>query len=242
MNFKYFLAVLVLITGLGVFVFAQTPMSSPPPIVVNANSCTETDGGLNYFSRGTVSGSFWWLGANNTNMTYVGNLTDACSNSTVLLEGVCGSSVNSSLSGLAGALYVNCAMTNPTYGCVNGACVFVGNNTNTTLPNLIITNITSFSTITNGTNGTNYTVDVYVQVKNIGTGNAGPSSTGLKFGSYPVVQIPTLSMVAGQTRLISKSYSLVVGNYFTVAGADNTTMVVESNEFDNIASANLIIP
>ena len=250
MNFKYSLAVVVLIAVLGVFVFAQTPLNNPPPIIVNANSCSETDSGLNYFAQGTITGSFWWAGTNGTNLTYTGSLTDTCTSSTVLLEGVCGSSINASLSNLAGALYVNCAAPNSNFGCVNGACVFVGTNgTNgtTSLANLIITNITRISTIFNSSNGTNgttsYNVNVTTYVRNIGSGNAGASVTANTFGFGSPIMMATPAIPAGQTVLVSR-YLLGVspGTYFTSSGADNTTVITETNEFDNVGFANLVIP
>ncbi|MGV8142897.1 MAG: CARDB domain-containing protein [Candidatus Pacearchaeota archaeon] len=267
MNLKYSLVVVVLVAVLGVFVFAQTPLNSPPPLIVNAISCSETDGGLNYYAQGTVTGSFWWPGTNGTNLTYVGGLTDACASSTVLLEGACGSSINTSLSNLAGALYVNCAAPNPAFGCVNGACVFVGTNgTNnsggsgggnssgngtSSLPNLVIFNITSVSynaTIitnwTSGTNSTTYTVNVTALVRNIGAVNAGSSFTAIFYPSLASsTQIATPSIPSGQTRLVSRIYfNVAPGSYFGIAHADNTTIVTETIEFDNLLYSTIVVP
>lgn len=268
MDFKILSVLIVSLAVLAVFVFAQTPLTNPPPVIVNANSCSETDGGLNYFSQGTVTGSFWWLGANNTNVTYSGSLADTCISSTTLLEGVCGSSINSSLSNLAGALYVDCAAPNPAFGCVNGACVLLnttgnstgggngtngtGNNsTNVTLPNLIIANITRLTynaTTTNGTNGTNgtttYTVNVTAWVRNIGAGNAGPSVTTINYPALsPPISTATSAISAGQTRLVSVYYlNVAPGNYFGMAHADNTSVVAETNDFDNLMYSTIAVP
>jgi hypothetical protein len=148
---------------------------------------------------------------------------------------------------------VDCSAPNPNFGCVAGRCVFIGtnntNSTNNTLPNLIITNITKFSfnaTTTNGTNGSNgtttYTVNITTYVKNIGTGNAGASFTSNGFGgSYILMNTPHIP--AGQTRLVSRYvFNVSPGTYWASSNADNTTIIAESNEYDNYLSTNLVIP
>lgn len=111
---KIFLFGIVFIVALGFFVFAQTITNS---FVVNAYYCSETDGGLNYGTFGSVNGGFWWTTGNNTNSTIFGTFDDTCLDNVTLFEGVCGSSISPSYNGLAGAVYVTCLNR-----CFNGAC------------------------------------------------------------------------------------------------------------------------
>lgn len=243
MNFKYSLIVVVLIAVLGVFVFAQTPLNNPSPIIVNAYSCSETDSGLNYFAQGTITGSFWWAGANGTNATYFGNLIDTCTSSTVLLEGVCGSSINSSLSNLAGALYVDCAAPNSNFRCLNGACVLV-NSTNLSLPDLRISSWTySFAAIntTNINNVTNYTVFVNATVINSGNAIAGASTTRIGFrmltgpfaSAYTYQSVATIALNPGQSKVVSSVFNGYSGQFELNATVDSLSVINESNEFNN---------
>jgi len=131
MNKLFLSLVIILSVLLGVFVFAQTIVGN---FVVNANSCYESDSGLDYGVYGNVTGSFWWPISNSSNGTFVGTFTDVCISNVTLLEGVCGSSISSIYSGVAGAVYVDCNVPNSSFGCVNGACRLVGTNaTNLTL-------------------------------------------------------------------------------------------------------------
>ena len=252
MNFKYSLIVVVLIAVLGVFVFAQTPLNNPPPIIVNAITCSETDSGLNYFSKGNITGSFWWPGANGTNLTYVGSLADSCTSNTVLLEGVCGSSINTSLSNLAGALYVDCAAPNSNFGCVNGACVFVGtngtnstgnNSTNLSLPDLRISSLTYSFAVINITNSSNvnYTVFVNATVINSGNAIAGASTTRIGFrmltgpfaSAYTYQSVATIALNPGQSKVVSSVFNGYSGQFELNATVDSLSVVNESNEFNN---------
>ena len=123
---KLFLSLIIALSVLfGVFVFAQTIVGN---FVVNANSCYESDGGLDYGVYGNVTGSFWWPISNSSNGTFVGTFTDVCISNVTLLEGVCGSSISSIYSGVAVAVYVDCNDPNSSFGCVNGACRLVGTN------------------------------------------------------------------------------------------------------------------
>ena len=74
----------------------------PPP----ADSCTDSDGGFDIFTQGTVSGFFGGSPYNNT---------DFCGNSVVLLEYFC-------VGDNAHITNTSC-VTNSTSSCVNGACV-----------------------------------------------------------------------------------------------------------------------
>ena len=255
MNFKYSLIVVVLIAVLGVFVFAQTPISNPPPIIVNAITCSETDSGLNYFSKGNITGSFWWPGANGTNLTYVGSLADSCTSNTVLLEGVCGSSINANLSNLAGALYVDCAAPNSAFGCVNGACVLLNttgnstwnNSTNLSLPDLRISSLTySFAVINttnsnNNTTNSNYTVFVNATVINSGNAIAGASTTRIGFrmltgpfaSAYTYQSVATIALNPGQSTVVSSVFNGYSGQFELNATVDSLSVVNESNEFNN---------
>ncbi len=113
----------------GVFVLAQTPIANSL-IVVNTYSCSETDGGLNYLTAGSITGSFWWnITGNSTNSTsvgtYNGTFTDTCVTNTTLVEVACGGSINPAYNTLAGAVYVNCAIpaTNVTNSTYQGRCI-----------------------------------------------------------------------------------------------------------------------
>ncbi len=250
MNFKYSLIVVVLIAVLGVFAFAQTPLSTPAPIIVNANSCSETDSGLSYYAQGTITGSFWWPGANGTNVTYSGSLTDTCISSTVLLEGVCGSSIN--VTGLAGALYVDCSAPNPAYGCVNGACALVGNSTSS-LPDLRVTainNVVFFAGSTNSSNSTYYPIVSFnTTITNQGTATAGASNTQIRFtrlssplgGSNQVI-VATPSLTPGQSVTLYNSFNGFSGVYSASAIADINGQVIESTENNNNFALNITLP
>ena len=113
--------VIVLVVGFISFVAAQVIMNI---LVVNSTSCFETDSGLDYLNRGSMSGSFWWNSSNGT-VTYNGTFIDTCltNSSYVLLEVVCGSSINANLNNLAAIVNVDCRIVNGTNGtCVAGRC------------------------------------------------------------------------------------------------------------------------
>ncbi|MEK6915834.1 MAG: hypothetical protein AABW89_04815 [Nanoarchaeota archaeon] len=115
MNKLIFIGIFALLS-LGVFVIAQ--VLTGEGVVVNAYNCTETDGGLNYLVAGSMNGFFWWNSTNGS-QSFTGTVSDVCISNTTLIESVCGSSISSSYSGLAGALNVDCAIN-------------TGNNTNYT--------------------------------------------------------------------------------------------------------------
>ena len=53
----------------------------------------------------------------------------------------------------------------------------------------------------------------------------------------------TPAIPAGQTRLVSRYvWNVLPGNYFTASGADNSSVITETNEFDNYLSTTLVIP
>ncbi len=128
MNKLFLLGLVVSAVFLGVFVVAQ--VLTGQGVVVNAINCTETDGGLNYLTSGSMTGSFWWNAGNsssNQTQSWAGTLTDACVGNATLVEGVCGSSISSSYSNLAGVFYVDCSIragnsTNYTGLCGQGRC------------------------------------------------------------------------------------------------------------------------
>ena len=259
MKFKYSLAIIVLVAILGVFVFAQTPLSVPPPIIVNAISCSETDGGLSYYTQGNITGSFWWAGVNGTNVSYVGSLTDTCTSSTILLEGVCGSSVNAT--GLAGALYVDCSAPNSAYGCFAGRCAFVGNNntgnnsTNLSLPDLVVSNFTLVSYVlnstnppVNGSNSSSYNVVVNAVARNNGPGVSTPTSLRIQMTNSPPglngdSNWPIGTLSSGGTSSITMTfYGIYSGTRTGTATADWTNNIAESNEGNNIATLTVVLP
>lgn len=236
---KFYFVFISLVVLLGVFVFAQTPFNS---VVVNANSCFENDGGLNYFVPGFVNGSFWWATGNGTNstQTFNGMVSDVCLNNNTLFESVCGSSISSSYSNLAGILYVNCAN-----GCMNGACRSPTNNTNGTGRDLIVSNI-GFSYFVNGTinvNGTNlttYNVMVNATVRNVGNIASGNSTTRIAFKTHgwPFTtvnrDIPIGSLGAGQGVVVLRAFSGYSGQFTINATADIFNTVNEVNELNNV--------
>src|SRR3989344_4010775 len=170
---KLFLSLIIALSVLfGVFVFAQTIVGN---FVVNANSCYESDGGLDYGVYGNVTGSFWWPISNSSNGTFVGTFTDVCISNVTLLEGVCGSSISSIYSGVAGAVYVDCNVPNSSFGCVNGACRLVGTNA---------TNLTLYDDFSSGPLNTN---------KCLASGGCGPigywngvPDLGAQIGTYRI--------------------------------------------------------
>ena len=223
---------------LGVFAFAQTITGS---FLVNANSCSETDGGLNYATYGSVTGSFWWPTGNFSNGTYIGTFTDVCVSNTTLLEGVCGSSISANYSNLAGAVYVDCSTlsnSSTSWGCQNGRCLIIvgggscgggnstnstnstgggGNSTNSTLrPDLIVSNL-MYTYVANGTislnntNFTSYRVFVNATIRNSGNAVAGASSTRMMLSQ----------IINGASRISTQSFStpaLSVGQSTIVSG------------------------
>ena len=121
----FLIGIIVLTVLLGVFVYAQVLTGSG--VVVNAVNCSETDGGLNYLGAGSISGTFSWSTGNSTNQTWSGTVSDLCISNTTLVEGVCGSSISSSYSNLAGVFYVDCSIragnnTNYTGLCSQSRC------------------------------------------------------------------------------------------------------------------------
>jgi hypothetical protein len=259
MKSKYLVAFVICAAMLGVFAFAQTPLTNPPPIIVNANSCLETDGGFNYFQAGSVSGSFWWLGANGTNMTYSGSLADTCVSSTLLLEGVCGSSVGAGYSSLAGAFYVDCSAAGVNWGCSAGSCLLLGSNntnstnstggnstTNATMPDLIISSISYISNIINSTNSTNgtiatYSVSIDSVVMNNGTLSAGNSTTQITIAGTSV-NLATYSLPPSSATTVTRIVTLTSGTYTVTSTADVLNVVLESNEANNALSVTLVLP
>lgn len=101
-------------------------------------TCSDTDGGLVYTMKGTISGGTW----KTTGATY-SDKTDFCSSKEKLQEYYC----SSNTTGFSSA--TNCTKINPNYVCSNGACV------NATKTNA--TNATNATTTTNVTNATNTT-------------------------------------------------------------------------------------
>ncbi len=182
-------------------------------------------------------------------------MADACVSNTMLLEGVCGSSVNDY--GFARILYVDCSAPNSSFGCVAGRCAFMGTNgTNNTQGNttLLIDLIISIilktlinTTTINGTNGINgtigYAFNVAYSILNNGTGNAGPSFTAVKFDAYGPFLLNTPAINAGQTVSVTlPSMYFSLGTYFASALADNTTIISESNEMNNGGFAVVTLP
>ena len=210
---KLFLSLIVVCSVLlGVFVFAQTIVGK---FIVNTNSCYESDSGLDYKNYGIVNGSFWWPINNQTNGTFVGAFSDVCLNNITLLEGVCGSSISSAYSGVAGAVYVDCNVPNSAFGCVNGVCRIVGGNgTN----NLTLYDNFSFEPLnTNKWMELQFHNDPFTDEHFVNSSENG--------GVYHVAQVsmgdaetnlrPTINFTAGQSFSYEVTYSDGSGNHFS---------------------------
>jgi len=113
------LIILTLFISFITFVAAQNILNM---IIVNASSCSETDKGLDYFTKGSMTGRFSWTNSSNQTQRHNGTFIDICENSTVLIEGVCGSSIDPTLSHLAGVAHIDCKTTNLNGVCIDGRC------------------------------------------------------------------------------------------------------------------------
>lgn len=252
MNKLFLIGFVALIVLAGFFVFAQTITGQG--VVVNAINCTETDGGLNYLNQGSILGTFSWNTTNGT-QSWTGIVSDTCINNVTLSEGVCGSSVSSSYSNLAGVFSVDCSVPNSAYGCVNGACRLVGTNrTNATLrADLIVSNLVyayvSNGTVTyNGTNLTSYRVFVNATIRNVGNVTAVASSTRMmlsKVGEPPRIStqsVSTPTLGVGQSTVVSGILTGLKGLNLLQADADSSNVIVESNEANNVRVVNVTLP
>tara|TARA_Y100000310_G_scaffold335338_2_gene417134 strand:- start:44115 stop:44480 length:366 start_codon:yes stop_codon:yes gene_type:complete len=88
--------------------------------VVPPGNCVETDAGLDFFSAGSISGSFQAPGMNATNNV---TFTDVCASNTTVFEFVCGSSVSNNYRGLAALVWEDCNATGNATSCWNGRCI-----------------------------------------------------------------------------------------------------------------------
>ena len=125
-------------------------------------------------------------------------------------------------------------------GCFDGACV-LGNGTNQTLPDLIITNLTIDVQLVEGngtgneTNETFYRATVFVTVKNIGDASTGTSfRTRIDVSSFSPRNIFTSALVPNQRITIIDVYSPIdEGSYNVTSFADILFQIDESNEGNN---------
>ena len=175
------------------------------------NSCTDTDGGVNYLVRGT---------ATSTNQSGSYNVTDFCDGANIN-EYYCGSGNVVVSYGLCSS-FVGSGST-----CVNGACT-----QNSSLPDLIVEDISYFLLQNNTVNAT---VQIMGHVKNNGVAVAGNSHTRfLGTGSLGSQYIFTSSINPGQSRILNKTYTIPHGFYFMNVTADVYNNVTESNENNNL--------
>ncbi len=109
----------IFLVGIAWFVYAQVLLA-----LVNVTSfCSESDGGFNIFAGGNMVGGFS-LNTSNGSIQFSGVFHDACAppgnvtNSTAVIEFVCGQNVAPQYSNLAAAIMVPC----PTSGGRQGIC------------------------------------------------------------------------------------------------------------------------
>lgn len=180
-------------------------------------TCTETDGGLVYTTKGTISGGTW----KTTGASYT-TKTDYCDPRGKLQEYYCSSNTT------AFVRATNCTTVNPSYICSNGACV------NAT-PDLIITGINSVTI--NATN--NMTVNF--TIKNQGAGYADANYIyNHMILNYQALDGSTITMggISKQTLHLSSpwrgTYTLPPGDSITAA----VTTYVEPDVVADIVAGN----
>ena len=178
--------------------------------------CSDSDKGLNLEVKGTCTSG------NSSG-------TDYCWNSQSLVEYQCST-------GKCVSNIFNCL----NYGyseCKDGACV---NGTNQTLPDLTVISLTATSG--NTTNTTNTSVTLQAIIKNIGTVNAGASTT--RFFVTPtggVKDTATPALAPNSQVTVSALYSLTTGSYVGKATADVLDVVQESDENNNLKIINFTV-
>jgi len=122
-NFSFLSLIVVLVCSLA-FVQAQyTPYST---LTVHTPFCYETDGGVDYTTKGSNVGIFSWYDQNlEQNFTHYGAYTDFCiPETTIMTEGVCDRNMNATQPQTAWLHYVNCnTLQHPNGGCFEGRCV-----------------------------------------------------------------------------------------------------------------------
>ena len=147
---------------------------------------------------------------------------------------------------------------NQTYNiCQNNACVTVNgtgtnqcwsnadcNNSNSTMPDLIIDSWTWWSTgnVTNSTGGNQTNVTIRVGIKNVGTVSAGSSYTLINGTSYNwifygepdymFIYTPTINV--GQVKYVQHDFIFTSGlSYVGIVSADATYLIQELDEINN---------
>ncbi|MEK6855519.1 MAG: CARDB domain-containing protein [Nanoarchaeota archaeon] len=176
-------------------------------------TCTDTDGGLNYFLKGTVTNS-------------TGSMTDWCGTNNLLLETSCISPNSDELNGSV----IDCS-TLGNYVCQNGACV---STLNQTLPDLLISNLNVTKYYKLIGNSTIKRVLVSTTIKNTGNADAGSFNIfieGLNFirdSSYGF-------LAAGNFVTYTDDYECQYPHLYNVT-LDRFNAVSETNENNNKAS------
>ncbi|MFH1200684.1 MAG: fibronectin type III domain-containing protein, partial [Candidatus Micrarchaeota archaeon] len=188
------------------------------------NSCTDTDGGQNYGVQGTAYG--WYNGAPYSS-------TDYCTFSVTLTEYWCSGTTKM-------GSWVNCGGGTPY--CINGACL-AGNVTPSPSPSPSpqpLPNLITYIGFSNSNPTIGQSVTVYVNTTNYGGGQSGPSHTSSHVSSEwepHVFAIPSLSPWGG-SQMNSYSFTCPYQGWFNFnASADAWYEVIESNEYDNAAYA-----
>lgn len=122
---------------------------------------------------------------------------------------------------------------------------FVLNQSNVTLPDLTITNVTILSYNLTSSNGTSSFYSVYLRatVKNIGTGPASNSTTKLAVLGFGYNNLATPSLASGVSTNTYTTINNIPSGYRTaIATADVIGVIQESNEVNNMGSTSFTLP
>ena len=194
-------------------------------------TCADTDNGINYTLKGTLTIS---------NISSNISFTDRCEKDGRLIENWCTTNTRSWGYHLCGP-----KLNNNWTGCNDGACVPLppSNETNTTasLPDLAIESIFSNTVIIINNESNTRKTTVFAVIKNIGPQNASQSQTSfLLENTSKLVYTPQL---APNQSFNSTAfyYDLNFGNYSLTVNADSLNQINESNEFNNNLSTTLTI-
>ncbi len=169
-----------------------------------ANSCTDSDRGINYTVRGTVNTTF-----TSVNGTAYNSYTDYCQSTSMLREYYCNGVY------VADQQNVNCQ-----YGCSNGACSITQPK-----PDLIVQSASAYNFLNN--------TMILANIKNIGGSTAGQSTTRIHISSIGVSRyLLTPQIVSGGVVQVSANFSLLTSGGVNIT-ADFFNNVTESNEANN---------
>jgi len=218
-----------------------------------ADSCSDTDGGFNPFSQGITSGL-------NNNVPY--SNTDACANTDDVVENYCIGTQPASQLTSCGTDESNTfcqsgnVWTNSTdFFCSAGACTFSGGTTETEIcsfgctagacdpapqfPDLIasIVGSTVYEAVNSTPNLTVISVDLDVEITNIGDATSGSNFAFVGNPAYSSIGVP--SLVPSGVYVFTSTYQCTADHIITVT-ADFFGHVAESDETNNADSTAII--